>query len=282
MGCSASVPRSNQRKASLGNKRAASSAAFAQLRDVSTLNSLYDLSSSWTLGEGGQGAVCSVTQRLTGATYAMKTASAEDSGSTLEELERSIVLQASLDHPNIARIFDAFIDRKWERVHFTMQLCSGGTLSDRLNKIMVSDRLGRILRDESAAAQTSLNMVRAVHYCHQHGVVHCDIKLDNFLYDSHGDEAELKLIDFGFAKTARPDNDSLSGFDGTLPYMAPEIFRVAAGEQRCYRYTHAQWVACRLHALTSPLHARAQRSGRHVGAGRGGVRAVVRQVALPR
>ena len=119
MGCGASTQRNNTRKASLGNKRAASILHFAQLRDVSTLDSLYDLSSSWTLGEGGQGSVCTVTQRLTGATYAMKTSSAWESGCSLEELEKSIALQSSLDHPGIARIFDAFIDRKAERVHFT-------------------------------------------------------------------------------------------------------------------------------------------------------------------
>lgn len=46
-------------------------------------------------------------------------------------------------------------------------------------------------------------MLRAIRYCHLNGVVHRDIKLDNFIYEAPGDDAELKLIDFGFACEVR-------------------------------------------------------------------------------
>eukprot|EP00962_Isochrysis_galbana_P044077 scaffold16970_cov101-Isochrysis_galbana.AAC.2 len=46
-------------------------------------------------------------------------------------------------------------------------------------------------------------MLRAIRYCHLNGVVHRDIKLDNFIYEALGEDAELKLIDFGFACEVR-------------------------------------------------------------------------------
>ena len=67
-------------------------------------------------------------------------------------------------------------------------------------------------------------MLSAVHYLHQHGVVHRDIKFDNFLFDTDADDAELKLIDFGLAKRVAPGGEDFSDGCGTVPYMAPEMF----------------------------------------------------------
>ena len=53
------------------------------------------------------------------------------------------------------------------------------------------------------AATLIEKMMSAVLYCHHNGIVHRDIKLDNFIYENESEEAELKLIDFGFAALAR-------------------------------------------------------------------------------
>eukprot|EP00966_Prymnesium_polylepis_P026463 610727-Prymnesium_polylepis.1 len=59
----------------------------------------------------------------------------------------------------------------------------------------------------------------------QHGVVHRDIKMDNFIFtEEYGcAAAELKLIDFGLAKRVAASDTFDDGF-GTLDYMAPEMF----------------------------------------------------------
>lgn len=71
-------------------------------------------------------------------------------------------------------------------------------------------------------------MMAAVRYCHQHGVVHRDIKMDNFIFTSkYGTpDAELKLIDFGLARRVTSDKDTFDDGFGTLDYMAPEMFLV--------------------------------------------------------
>ena len=55
-----------------------------------------------------------------------------------------------------------------------------------------------------AAATIVEKIISAIIYCHHHGVVHRDIKLDNFIYEHEGEDSELKLIDFGFACEIAP------------------------------------------------------------------------------
>ena len=66
-------------------------------------------------------------------------------------------------------------------------------------------------------------LAQAIQYCHQNGVMHRDIKLDNILVsiDEDGIIYDLKLADFG--KAVRFDtNSKFSGLCGTVGYMAPE------------------------------------------------------------
>ena len=67
-------------------------------------------------------------------------------------------------------------------------------------------------------------MLSSIIYCHHHGVVHRDIKLDNFIYENEREDAELKLIDFGFAAEILPGKESMWDQLGTPSYMAPELW----------------------------------------------------------
>eukprot|EP00964_Phaeocystis_antarctica_P068083 scaffold41232_cov66-Phaeocystis_antarctica.AAC.4 len=49
------------------------------------------------------------------------------------------------------------------------------------------------------AANIMSKMIASILYCHERNVCHRDVKLDNFVYESDGEDAELKLIDFGLS-----------------------------------------------------------------------------------
>ena len=97
-----------------------------------------------------------------------------------------------------------FEEKRRNQLHIVMELCSGGALVSRMKR----HRHGY---GEAVARKLVEKMLSATLYCHQRGVVHRDIKLDNFIYEHEGDDAELKMIDFGFA------HESYGGGDGGTP-----------------------------------------------------------------
>ena len=111
---------------------------------------------------------------------------------SMAELRQEISVQKMLDHPNIVKVFETFEDPRRQELHIIMEMCTGGALVSR----MKTHRHGY---GEKAAATLLEKSLSATMYCHKHGVVHRDIKLDNFIYENEAEDAELKLIDFGFA-----------------------------------------------------------------------------------
>jgi len=176
----------------------------------------YDLTGGMELGRGACGQVCTVRHRLTNDLFAMKTVSVVDMGSW-EDLRNEIEMQKKLDHPNICKIIESFEDRKHGEVYIIMELCTGGSLVSR----MKNHRHGY---GEPATATFIEKMLSAVLYCHHHGVVHRDIKLDNMIFGDEREDAELKLIDFGFAKAVAPGKEVMWDQLGTPSYMAPELW----------------------------------------------------------
>lgn len=64
-------------------------------------------------------------------------------------------------------------------------------------------------------------LILAVGYCHNRGVLHRDVKPENMLITRHG---YLSLTDYGIAKEPSPSIDSCRSTSGTHGYMAPEIY----------------------------------------------------------
>jgi len=188
------------------------------------LNEIYETADGAVLGRGACGVVCVVRRKDTGELYAMKTVTLDGmGGASLDELRKEVAIQRTLTHPNICRIFEDFEEPDGSAVHIIMELCTGGALVSR----MKTHRHGY---GERAAATLVEKMLSATLYCHHNGIVHRDIKLDNFIYENEDEEAELKLIDFGFAAEVAPGKEAMWDQLGTPSYMAPELWSESGKE----------------------------------------------------
>jgi calcium-dependent protein kinase len=117
----------------------------------------------------------------------------------------------SLDHPHVTRLYDVYEEAGL--LYMIMECMEGGELFDRIIELKTFK--------ENQAAETVNQMLLAVNYLHSHGMVHRDLKLENFLYDKKGSN-HIKLIDFGFSKVWDP-NVKMQASCGTLSYVAPEV-----------------------------------------------------------
>mmetsp|Transcript_1909 Transcript_1909/g.6370 ORF Transcript_1909/g.6370 Transcript_1909/m.6370 type:complete len:521 (+) Transcript_1909:87-1649(+) len=166
------------------------------------------------LGVGDSGNVILATGResLSRQQYAIKTFNLEGlEGIKLQMLTSEVEVFLYVDHPNIARLFGIYESEK--QLHFVMESHDGGQLFERFRKT------GRFPEDE--AAHACWQILLALNYIHQHGIVHRDVKLENFVYDKQGSD-KLKLIDFGFSKMFS-SNMKMKKAVGTMLYAAPEV-----------------------------------------------------------
>jgi len=167
------------------------------------------------LGSGGSGSEVKLANgkgRMSGLRFAVKTFSLQGlSAAGLRDLESEVEVFLTIDHPHIARLVDVY--DAGQHLHLVMEYLEGGELFDRLSE--------RKTFSEQVAAETVCQMLLAVNYLHALGIVHRDLKLENFMYESKGGR-HLKLIDFGFSKFCDPKFGMFQSC-GTLSYVAPEV-----------------------------------------------------------
>ena len=124
------------------------------------------------------------------------------------------ILQA-LDHPYIVKLVDVFVAPN-QAVYLVMEMLRGGDLFDR---IVERQRYG-----ERDARRIMRRILAAVHYLHEvKDIVHRDLKPENILCVGLTDDVNVKLTDFGLAKSLT--EDGLKTFCGTPQYFAPEVLR---------------------------------------------------------
>jgi calcium-dependent protein kinase len=93
----------------------------------------------------------------------------------------------NLDHPNIIRVFNLYEDER--NVIIVSEFCSGGELFEQIQK--------NTTFSEAIVASYMKQILSAVTYLHEKGIVHRDLKAENVLFESREENAKLKLIDFG-------------------------------------------------------------------------------------
>jgi serine/threonine protein kinase len=144
------------------------------------------------LGEGGMGIVYLAEQREpVRRRVALKVLKSADFGSNvLARFESESQALALMDHPNIARIYDAGTTSSG-RPYFAMEYVPG---------IPTTDYCDRNLLGFQARLALFQQVCQAVHHAHQKGIIHRDIKPSNVLIMLQDGKPVPKVIDFGVAK----------------------------------------------------------------------------------
>src|SRR5438445_3799914 len=164
------------------------------------------------IGRGGQGVVFRARQKSLNRTVALKVISLGQwaSKAHLKRFRREAEAAASLDHPCIVPIYE--VDERDGSCYFSMKFVEGGQLDE------VVRREPMPIRD---AVELIAKVARTVHYAHEHGILHRDIKPGNILLDTNG---EPHLTDFGLARLLESESTITHTLEvlGTPSYMAPE------------------------------------------------------------
>lgn len=165
------------------------------------------------LSEGGGGFVWKVKEEegREVALKILKISMLKSKEATTDRFKREFELFKKVSHPNIAKIYDFGYDPEYDIYYFTSELLQGGDLKKMI---------GAPLADIEVLLLQSL---RALEYLRSFGILHLDIKPQNFLLR----DGELALIDFGLAGFNPPERPG-----GTPNYMPPEVVlkRIAATE----------------------------------------------------
>src|SRR5262245_13247579 len=179
------------------------------------------------LGNGGMGAVYKVRNLLSERVEAMKVLLPNLAGDPelAERFLREIKLQASLDHPNIAKLHTAFRDSN--RLLMVMEYVEGLSIEKLLAH-------GPLLTHD--AVHYAAQVLSALGYAHARGVVHRDIKPANLMRTPSG---AIKLLDFGIAHLQKADNKlTKTGTSlGSLYYIAPELIQGSEPDAACDIYS---------------------------------------------
>ncbi|XP_017051421.1 calcium/calmodulin-dependent protein kinase type 1 isoform X1 [Drosophila ficusphila] len=118
---------------------------------------------------------------------------------------------ARLTHPNIVQLLETYEDKS--KVYLVMELVTGGELFDRI--------VEKGSYTEKDASHLIRQILEAVDYMHEQGVVHRDLKPENLLYYSPDDDSKIMISDFGLSKIE--DSGIMATACGTPGYVAPEV-----------------------------------------------------------
>src|SRR5688572_3236129 len=172
------------------------------------------------VGEGGMGEVWLAEQtRPVHRQVALKVIKAGmDTAQVVARFEAERQALALMDHPAIARVFDAGATPQG-RPYFVMEYVRGESITSYVtrHKLSIPDRIGLFVQ-----------ICEGVQHAHQKGIIHRDLKPSNILITLQNDRPVPKIIDFGVAKamthslTERTLHTEFGALVGTPEYMSPE------------------------------------------------------------
>jgi eukaryotic-like serine/threonine-protein kinase len=178
------------------------------------------------LGSGGMGKVYKVRNVISDRIEAMKVLLPDLAGrqDLAERFLREIKLLAGLNHPNIAALCTALTLQN--QLVMVMEYVEGTTLATRLERGPIPP----------AEAMNYIDQILgALSYAHQRGVIHRDIKPANMMLTPEG---VVKLMDFGIARSGTDRDLTATGTAlGSLSYMPPEQIRGQPADRRSDIYS---------------------------------------------
>ena len=179
------------------------------------------------IGEGGYGKIYKVKNKESGDIRAMKQIM-KSKIPDIEKFQNEIKILSMVDHPNIVRLFEVIEDDKY--FNLFQELCTGGELLSKVKKPLKEKEIAKIFKQ----------IMSAIAYCHEKGIVHRDMKLENILFATESEDSPIKIIDFGLSvllgkKETKNENETTDlkkyGFKrmttkvGTIYYMSPEVIK---------------------------------------------------------
>ena len=180
------------------------------------------------IARGGMGIVFRARQVSLNRPMALKMILAGQlaSGAQVQRFQTEAEAAAKLDHPNIVPIYE--IGRHEGKHYYSMKLVEGGSLAQKIEEGRGKREEGQSGELSRSAAKLVATVARALHYAHQHGILHRDLKPTNILVDADG---QPHITDFGLAKIVESGDDITRTLSllGTPAYMPPEQ---AAGHAR--------------------------------------------------
>uniref|UniRef100_A0AAY4CHT4 non-specific serine/threonine protein kinase n=2 Tax=Denticeps clupeoides TaxID=299321 RepID=A0AAY4CHT4_9TELE len=128
-------------------------------------------------------------------------------------MKREARIHQMIRHPNVVLLLETLETEN--SFYLVVELCAGGDLMERI--------CDRKRLDEREVRRFTRQILSAVEHLHRHGIVHRDLKIENFLLDEHNN---IKIVDFGLSNTLKTDAlalDLLNTQCGSPAYAAPEL-----------------------------------------------------------
>jgi len=174
-----------------------------------TVEDKYDLKD--VLGTGAFSQVRLAESKEDGQMHAIKIIDKKALRGKEDSLENEIRVLKRLDHKNVVKLLEAYESRTC--VYLVMELVTGGELFDRI--------VEKGSYSEKDAADLIKQVLSAVAYMHEEGVVHRDLKPENLLYYSPDADSKIMISDFGLSKME--ESGVMATACGTPGYVAPEV-----------------------------------------------------------
>src|SRR6266508_4633323 len=181
-------------------------------RAAKILGELVDYELLQEVGRGGQGVVFRARQKSLNRIVALKVIGLGQwaTKAHLKRFRLEAEAAARLEHPGIVPIHE--VGERDGQCYFSMKFVEGGQLDEVLKREPMPIR---------QAVELIAKVARTVHYAHEHGILHRDIKPGNILLDQ---KREPHLTDFGLARLVETESTVTRTLEvlGTPSYMAPE------------------------------------------------------------
>ncbi len=176
---------------------------------LAALSQRYEILAS--AGQGSMGNVYKARDRETGETVALKLLKPEIASdqAMMERFKNELLFARKITHKNVCRVYE--FNRLGGIAYTSMEFVEGESLRSVLN------RFGGL--PQRKAMDLALQICSGLKEAHAQGIVHRDLKPENVMIDAQGN---VKIMDFGIARSMEAGTRLTGSIVGTPAYMAPE------------------------------------------------------------